>query len=211
MAKAPKKKKEKAEKRSRRPKRVPLPKAPLTVKDVLVSVVAYAFLGLSFMCMILAIQAAMHGDGQSSVRRAASSRPSAQAAANSSMWFGLKDGTFVNEYGDPFVAPPPVTYEPPAPQSETSPAPTPEPTPAPEIETPEAPAEPEAPVPEAESAPAPVTNGQDWTIMVWIAQRGGGYHSRSDCPEIGSATPRETTIQEAVALDCSRCESCWPD
>lgn len=66
-------------------------------------------------------------------------------------------------------------------------------------------------MPEAESVPAPVTNGQDWTIMVWIAQRGGGYHSRSDCPEIGSATPRETTIQEAVALDCSRCESCWPD
>ena len=131
MAKAPKKKKEKAEKRSRRPKRVPLPKAPLTVKDVLVSVVAYAFLGLSFMCMILAIQAAMRGDGQSVVRRAASSRPSAQTAANSSMWFGLKDGSFVNEYGDPFVAPPPVTYEPPAPQSETSPVPTPEPTPTP--------------------------------------------------------------------------------
>ena len=206
MAKAPKKKKEK---KSRRPKRVPLPKAPLTAKDVLVSVVAYAFLGLSFMCMLLAIQSAIQGDGQSAVRRAAA-RPSAQASASSSMWFGLRDGTFVNEYGDPFVAPPPVTYQPPAPQPETPPAPAPEPTPAPEVETPELP-EPEAPAPETEAAPAPMSNGQDWTVMVWIAQRGGRYHSRSDCPEIGSATPREATIQEAVALDCTRCDSCWPD
>jgi len=209
MAKAPKKQKEKKEKRSRRPRRVPLPRAPLTAKDVLVSIVAYAFLGLSFMCMILAIQAAVQGDGQSAVRRAASSRPSAQTGTSSSMWFGLPDGTFVNEYGDPFVAPPPVTYEPPTPQTETPAAPAPEPTP--EIETPEVPVEPEAPAPETETTPAPITNGQDWTVMVWIAQRGGRYHSRGDCPELGSATPREATIQEAVALDCSRCESCWPD
>ena len=47
--------------------------------------------------------------------------------------------------------------------------------------------------------------------MVWIAQRGGRYHSRNDCPQIGSAAPREATIQEAVALDCTRCESCWQD
>lgn len=210
MAKAPKKKKEKKEKSPRRPKRVPLPKAPLTAKDVLVSIVAYAFLGLSFMCMVLALQAAIRGDGQSVVRRAAS-RPSAQTSANSSMWFGLPDGTFVNEYGDPFVAPPPVTYQPPAPKAEAPAAPVPEPAPAPEVEMPELPAEPETPASEAESTPEPISNGQDWTVMVWIAQRGGRYHSRSDCPEIGSATPREATIQEAVALDCSRCESCWPD
>ena len=181
MAKVPKKKKEKKEKRARRPRRVPLPKAPLTARDVLVSIVAYAFLGLSLMCMILAIESAMQGDGQSTVRRA-SVRPAPQASTAGSMWFGLPDGSFVNEYGDPFVAPPPVTYQPPA-----------------------------APAPEAQAAPAPVSNGQDWTVMVWIAQRGGRYHSRNDCPQIGSAAPREATIQEAVALDCTRCESCWQD
>ncbi len=208
MAKAPKEKKDKKEKKSRRPKRVPLPRAPLTVKDVLLSIVAYAFLGLSFMCMVLAIQAAIRGDGQTPIRRS-STRPSAQADTTSSMWFGLRDGTFVNEYGDPFVAPPPVTYQPPAPQQKAPTAPAPEPTPAPAPEL-EAPVEPEAPA-AAETAPAPISNGQDWTVMVWISRRGGRYHSRSDCPQIESGTPRETTIQEAVALDCTRCESCWQD
>ena len=150
MAKVPKKKKEKKEKRARRPRRVPLPKAPLTARDVLVSIVAYAFLGLSLMCMILAIESAMQGDGQSTVRRA-SVRPAPQASTAGSMWFGLPDGSFVNEYGDPFVAPPPVTYQPPAPRQETPAAP--EPTPVPEAEPPETPAEPEAPAQETE-APA---------------------------------------------------------
>lgn len=208
MAKVPKKKKEKKEKRARRPRRVPLPKAPLTARDVLVSIVAYAFLGLSLMCMILAIESAMQGDGQSTVRRA-SVRPAPQASTAGSMWFGLPDGSFVNEYGDPFVAPPPVTYQPPAPRQETPAAP--EPTPVPEAAPPEVPAAPETPAQEMQAAPAPVSNGQDWTVMVWIAQRGGRYHSRNDCPQIGSAAPREATIQEAVALDCTRCESCWQD
>ncbi|MBR3559964.1 MAG: hypothetical protein IKN81_00280 [Oscillospiraceae bacterium] len=205
MAKAPKKKKEKKEKKPRRPKRVPLPPVPLTPRDMLLSIGASLFFVLSFVCMLLALQAAIHGDGQAPVRRTPSR--SATSAAQSSMWFGLPDGSFVNELGDPFVAPPTTVYQPPQPEAPAAPEPEVAPAPAPEVETPDQPAEPETPTEE----PAPISNGQDWTIMVWIAQRGGRYHSRSDCPEIGSATPREATIQEAVALDCTRCESCWQD
>lgn len=50
---------------------------------------------------------------------------------------------------------------------------------------------------------------QDWTVMVWITDGGRTYHSRSDCEDVGSGSPRQVMIQEATALDYFRCEKCW--
>ena len=71
-------------------------------------------------------------------------------------------------------------------------------------------AESEAPSPSAGISTGLTAPGaQDWTVMVWVTDGGRTYHSRNDCEDIGSGSPREMMIQEAVALSYFRCEYCW--
>ena len=212
MAKAPKQKKEKKEKKRKkeeREKRAPLPRVPLTPADAAVTAVATIFLAAALIFLALALDAAVSGDPSGIVHIPIVSGYQTMPKVIDSVWFAMPDGTFVNGDGQPFEAPPPYIYGQDAPKApavpETPPSAAEETLPEEEVEEPE-------PSEESTQAERPVGSlpgTQDWTVMVWISRRGGSYHSRSDCEAMDPGTPREVAVQEAVALDCLRCQRCW--
>ena len=213
MAQAPKQKKEKKEKKpkkQKREKRAPLPRVPLTPADAAVTAVATIFLAAALIFLALALDAAVSGDPSGVVRIPIVSGYQTMPKVIDSVWFAMPDGTFVNGEGQPFEAPPPYIYGQDAPKPAEPAVPEVPPQPA-AGETPpeEEPDEPEPPEESAERPAGSLPGTQDWTVMVWISRRGGSYHSRSDCEAMDPGTPREVAVQEAVALDCLRCQRCW--
>ena len=209
MAKLPKFKKEKKEKR---PKRKPLPPVPLTPRDGVLLTASSVFFAICLICGALAIQAAIDKTPYGVMTRAVSESSAAASAAEmgGGIWFSMPDGTYVNGTGSAFEAPEPFVYQEPAPPAVIAEVPAPSQPLPPEI--PEPPEQEENAVqPVAPAQPAAPANGDDanWTIPVWITGFGGRYHSRNDCPALAGGNAREASIQEAVALDCTRCPECW--
>ena len=218
MAKLPKFKKTKKEEKEKRPKRKPLPPVPLTPRDGVLLTASSAFFAICLICGALAIQAAIDKTPYGVMTRAVSESSAAASAAEmgGGIWFSMPDGTYVNGTGSAFEAPEPFVYQEPTPPAAIAEDPAPSQPLPPEI--PEPPDVPELPEqeentvqPVAPAQPASPADGDDanWTIPVWITGFGGRYHSRKDCPALAGGNAREASIQEAVALDCTRCPECW--
>ena len=210
MAKKAKKQKQKKKKREAVKVVVRSPKVPLTPQDVLVGVVAGAFMAAALLCAGLAIRAAIFGDDYEAANRREAARLAAEAAEKDNIggaiWFSQPDGTFISgadlQYASPAAGTPQAAPPIPSAQSE-----------APEEGPPAEPVEPEA-LAEA-SAAAGISTGltapgaMDWTVPVWVGQSDRNYHSRDDCEAADLTGARQTTIQEAVALGFQRCANCW--